>query len=189
MAKLQHKALNKGIDLESKLMEQLTEYDTKVIDVMTDELKSLEAEYEALQLIGNVRTEFNIEKYLDNQRRLKELPILISDLNRDRLKAIEDKSKLKDSICRGIYAEVGDEYRAEFNSNVETMVAEYDKALTKLIEVNKQMEALESEYKYGLQNVIATKGIYLSLNVQPFINEVMSEHNLNNKSLHLYYAK
>lgn len=189
MKKLQYDALNRGIELESKLMEQLEEYDTKVIDVMAEELENLEAEYEALKLNGNVMTEFNIDEYQYNQRRLKELPTLISDLYRDKLKAIEDKSKLKDSLCKGIYSEVGAEYRAEFNSNMETLINEYDKALTKLIEVNKQMEALEYDYNNGLDNVIATKGIYMTINRHPFINEVMDKHNLNNKSLYLNYAK
>lgn len=189
MAKLQNKYLNKGIELENKLMEQLKEYDTNVVDTMANELKSLEAEYEALKLNGNVRTLFNMDEYLANQRRLKELPTIISDLRRDKLKAIDDKQILKDSLCNGIYAEIGEEYRDEFNSNMEILKVEYDKALTKLIEVNKQMETLEKDYKYGLDNVIHTKGIYLTINRHPFVNEVMTTHNLNKNTFNLVYAK
>lgn len=189
MGKLQYKALNKGIELENKLMEQLAEYDEKVIDVMANELEGLEAEYDALKLNGNVRTEFNIDEYQHNQRRIKELPSLISDLRRDKLKAIDDKSKLKDELCRGIYAEIGDEYRDEFNCNMEILKDEYDKALTKLISVYRDIEELEKDYKYGLDNVINTKGIYLNINRHPFINEVMRNHNLNDKTLNLIYAK
>lgn len=189
MAKLQYKALNKGIELENKLMEQLAEYDEKVIDTMAEELENLEAEYEALKLNGNVMTEFNIDEYQHNQRRLKELPTLINDLYRDKLKAIEDKSKLKDSLCKGIYSEVGEEYREEFNSNMEILINQYDKALTQLIELNKQMETLEYDYKWGLDNVISTKGIYLTINKDIFINKTLEKHNLNKKSLDLYNAK
>ena len=189
MAKLQNKYLNKGIELENKLMEQLKEYDTNVVDTMANELKSLEAEYEALKLNGNVRTLFNMDEYLENQRRLKELPTLIYDLKRDKLKAIDDKSKLKDELCRGIYAEVGDEYIDEFNSNMETLKAEYDRVLTKLISVYRDIEKLEKDYKYGLDNVINTKGIYLTINRHPFINEVMRNHNLNKNTFNLVYAK
>lgn len=189
MAKLQYKALNKGIELENKLMEQLKEYDTKVVNTMAEELENLEAEYEALKLNGNVMTEFNIDEYQNNQRRLKELPTLINNLYRDKLKAIEDKSKLKDSLCKGIYSEVGEEYRAEFNSNMEILIKEYDRALTLLIELNKQMETLEYDYKWGLDNVISTKGIYLTLNKDIFINQILGKHNLNKKSLDLYNAK
>ena len=189
MAKLQYKAYNKAVELENKLMEQLAEYDENVIDVMANELENLEAEYEALKLNGNVRTQFNMEEYLENQRRIKELPTLINDLYRDKLKAIEDKSKLKDSLCKGIYSEVGEEYRAEFNSNMEILIKEYDRALTLLIELNKQMETLEYDYKWGLDNVIHTKGIYLTINKDIFVNKILEKHNLNKKSLDLYNAK
>ena len=187
--KLQYKALNKGIELENKLIEQLAEYDTKVIDAMSEQLENLEAEYDALKLNGNVMTEFNIDEYQHNQRRIKELPTLINDLYRDKLKAIEDKSKLKDSLCKGIYSEVGEEYRAEFNSNMEILINQYDKALTQLIELNKQMETLEYDYKWSLDNVINTKGIYLTINKDIFVNKILEKHNLNKKSLDLYNAK
>lgn len=189
MAKLQYKALNKGMELENKLMDQLREYDEKVVNTMAEELENLEAEYEALKLNGNVMTKFNIDDYQHNQRRLKELPILINDLYRDKLKAIEDKSKLKDNLCKGIYSEVGDEYRAEFNSNMEILIKEYDRVLTKLIELHNQMKTLEYDYKWGLDNVISTKGIYLTINRYPFINKILEKHNLNNNSLDLYNAK
>lgn len=189
MAKLQYKAYNKAIELENKLMEQLKEYDTKVVNTMAEELENLEAEYEALKLNGNVRTSFNMEEYLENQRRIKELPTLISDLQRDRIKAIEDRKILKDELCRGIYKEVGEEYRAEFNSNMEILKDEFDKALTQLIELNKQMETLEYDYKWGLDNVISTKGIYLTINKDIFVNKILEKHNLNKKSLDLYNAK
>lgn len=189
ITKLKYKVYNKGIDLEIKLIEQLEEYDEKVVSLMAKELESLEAEYEHLKLNGNVITSFNINEYQQNQRRLKELPLLISDLRRDKLKAIEDRQALKDSLCKGIYAEIGKDYIEEFNSNMEVLKYEYDKALTKLIEVDKQMEEMEREYNYGLKNVIKTKGIYLTINRYPFINQIMEDHNLNNKTLNLYYAK
>lgn len=189
MGKLQYKAYNKAIELEDKLIKQLEEYDENVVNTMAHELENLEAEYEALKINGNVITSFNMNEYLENQRRLKELPTLISDLRRDKLKAIDDKSKLKDSICRGIYTEVGDEYIDEFNSNMEILKDEFDTALTKLISVYRDIEELEKDYKYGLDNVINTKGIYLTINRHPFINEVMRNHNLNDKTLNLIYAK
>lgn len=187
--KLQYEAYNKAVALENKLMEQLKEYDEKIVNTMANELDNLEAEYEALKLNGNVRTDFNMDEYLVNQRRIKELPTLISDLQRDRIKAIEDRKILKDELCRGIYKEVGEDYRAEFNSNMEILINEYDKALTQLIELNKQMETLEYDYKWGLDNVISTKGIYLTLNKDIFINQILEKHNLNKKSLDLYNAK
>lgn len=189
MAKLQYKVLNKGIELESKLMEQLAEYDEKVIDAMTVELERLEAEYDALKLKGNVRTDFNMEEYLANQRRLKELPTLISDLQRDRLKAIDDKSKLKDSLCKGIYADVGEEIREEFKSNMDILQSGLDEALTEVIKIYKQMRELDNSYNDAISNVIATSGIYLTMAHEPYFNKVLSEHGLNQKSFNLYYAK
>lgn len=187
--KLQYEAYNKAVELENKLMDQLKEYDTKVVNTMAEELENLEAEYEALKLNGNVRTDFNMDEYLENQRRIKELPTLISDLQRDRIKAIEDKKILKDELCRGIYKEVGEDYRTEFNSNMEILINKYDEALTQLIELNNQMKNLEYDYKWGLDNVISTKGIYLTLNKDIFINKILEKHNLNKKSLDLYNAK
>lgn len=189
MVKLQYGALNKGIELEKRMVEQLEEYDEKVVDAMTNELEKLESEHADLIKNGNVRTDFNIIEYQENQKRLKELPQLISDLRRDKIKAIEDKSKLKDSLCKGIYTEIGDDYREEFNSNMENLKAEYDKALTKLIEVNKQMNVLEQDYQYGLENVIRTQGIYLTLDKAPYIYDVMRNHNLSEKVFFLNHAK
>lgn len=189
MAKLQYEVLNKGIELENKLMEQLAEYEEKVVNTMSNELRNLENEYEALKLNGNVRTDFNIDEYLENQRRIKELPTLISDLQRDKLNAIEDKSKLKDQLCRGIYKEVGEEYKAEFNSNMEILINDYDKALTKLIELNNKIETLEDDYKWGIENVISTKGIYLTISKDVFISDILEKHNLNRNLVNLYNAK
>lgn len=189
MGKLQDKYLNKGIELEEKLAEQLDEYDEKVIHKMTDELEKLEAEHEQLKLNGNVRTEFNIDEYFQSQKRLKELPTLISDLNRDRLKAIEDKSKLKESICRGIYAEIGDGFREEFNSNMEILKSDFDKSLTATIKYYNEMKDLDNIYNSALCNTIRTKGIYMTLEYEKYFIEILRKHNLNQNTLNFIYAK
>lgn len=179
MAKLQYKALNKGIELENQLIDQLAEYDERVVNTIANQLEGLEAEYEELKENGNVKTSFNLEEYTNNQRRLKELPDLIGSLHIEKLKAIEDKSKLKDSLCRGIYAELGDEYRTEFDANMKLLQYEFDDALTKLIEVYNQMNEVESDYKHGLYNVIHTRGIYLTIDRYPYVSKILQRHNLN----------
>ena len=66
---------------------------------------------------------------------------------------------------------------------------EYDKALSTMIAVDKQMRALETEYKNGLYNVMSTKGVYMTVDRASKMYRLHSEHNLNAKSIDLQYAK
>lgn len=179
MEKLKYEIYNKGIQMEEQLYNQLQNYDEVVVGVVDEKLAALKKEREELQINSNVisiDTDMNV--YLENQQRLKELPTLIFDTENERLKAINNKKNYQDKLCKGIYQEIGGEYAAEYNENMQILSNEYKKYLTKMIELHKEMEQLERDYKFGLNTVINTKGVYLTIDKYPYINKIHSEHNI-----------
>lgn len=190
MAKLQYGVLNKGIEMEEQLEAQLNSYDDKVVGAVDKQIADLKAELENLTLNANVITlDTDMDEYMANQQRLKELPNLIVDVERERTKLVDNRQSYKEDICKGIYREIGSEYVAEFNDNMEALMKEYDKALSTMIAIDKQMRALETEYKNGLYTVMSTKGVYMTIDRASMMYRLHSEHNLNNKSIDLQYAK
>lgn len=189
MAKLQFEVLNKGITMEDQLFSQLENYDTKVVGALDSHIKELKAELQHLTLTANqITLDTDMDEYMVNQQRLKELPKLIEDAERERLKVINNRENYKEDVCKGIYNDLGSDYVAEFDSNMEALCKEYDKALTTLISLDKQMRELESQYKDGLYTVMGTKGVYMTIDRASKLYHLHSKHNLNNKSLDLLYA-
>lgn len=163
MAKLQHKALNKGIELETKIEEQLKEYDEKIINAMTTELAKLKAEYNELKVTANVRDVFDLDGYIAKQNRLRELPHLIANLDSDRLKAINDKEQLQNDLCINVYKEFGAEYEKEYWDNREKLEKELDELAKKYNEIGNQIADMTTKYNDGLHTVIGTKGVYMGV--------------------------
>ena len=190
MAKLQYEVLNKGIEMEEQLYDQLNNYDEKLVGLVDKHIAELKAELEHLTLNANkITLDTDMDVYMANQQRLKDLPNLILDAERERLKLIENKKSYKDDICKGIYREIGSDYVEEFNSNLDALIKEYDKALSTMIAIDKQMRELETEYNNGLYTVIHTKGVYMGISRTPKMFKLHSEHNLNDKSIDLQYAE
>lgn len=190
MAKLKSKMLNIGYEKEVAMWEQLNKYDEDVVGAVDTQIKDLKEELEHLTLTANTITVgMDMNEYMKNQQRLKDLPNLIMEAERERLSLINNKDSFQAEVCKSIYKEIGEDYSAEFADNMETLVAEYDVALTKLIAVYRQMEQLERDYDDNLHTVLNTKGVYASLLKAPYINKINETHNLNNKSLYLNYAK
>lgn len=179
MSKMKYDMYNKGIEMEQQLYNQLENYDSAIVGVVDEKLKALKKEYEELKVNSNVigiDTDMNI--YLNNQQRLKELPLIIDDTERERLKLIENKKEFKDKLCKGIATEIGVDYAAEFDKNMKQLTTEYNKHLTKLIELHNQMEEMERDYNNALFEIIHTKGIHITMNKAPYINNVHAQHNI-----------
>lgn len=190
MAKLQYEVLNKGIEMEEQLYAQLDSYNEKVVGAVDNHITDLKAELEHLAVTANsITLDTDMDEYMANQQRLKELPNLIVDAERERVKLINNRQSYKDDICKGIYREIGSEYVAEFNSNLDALMKEYDKALSTMIALDKQMRELEVDYKMGLATVRSTNGVYMTIDKSPKLYKLHSEHNLNAKSIDLQYAK
>lgn len=164
MEKLQYIALNKGIELETKIEEQLNEYDEKIINVMTTELSKLKAEYEDLKVTANVRDVFDLDGYIAKQNRLRELPHLIDNLHRDRLKAIEGKEQLQKDLCISVYNEIGAEYQKEYFDNTDILKSELDALADKYNEICSMIDDITDKYNGGLHTVKGTKGVYMAFN-------------------------
>lgn len=179
MAKLKYEIYNKGIEMEQQLHNQLDNYESAIIGGVDEKLASLKNEYEELKIKANVITiDTDMNEYLKSQERFKKLPSIIVDVERERLKLIENKNEFKDRLCKGIAAEIGGEYKAEFNENMQQLAKEYDKHMAKLIELNSQMDKLEIDYRSALYSTIHTKGVYMSMDKAPHIYKVHSEHNI-----------
>lgn len=163
MKKLQYKALQKGIELETKIEEQLNEYDEKIINAMTTELSKLKAEYEELKVTANVRDVFDLDSYIAKQNRLRELPHLIANLDSDRLKAIEGKDQLQNNLCLNVYREFGSEYEKEYWDNREILEKELDELAKKYNEIGNQISDMTTKYNDGLHTVISTKGVQMGV--------------------------
>ena len=190
MAKLQYEVLDKGIEMEEQLYAQLDSYNEKVVGAVDKQIADLKAELEHLTVAANkITLDTDMDEYMANQQRLKELPNLIVDVERERVKLVNNRQSYKDDICKGIYREIGSKYIAEFDANMEALMKEYDKALSTMIAVDKQMRELETKYKNGLYNVMSTKGVYMSVDRASKMYRLHSEHNLNAKSIDLQYAK
>lgn len=187
MSKLKYEIYNKGVEAEQKLYNQLDKYDDAIVGVVSDRLKSLKTEYEELKINSNViGIDTDMNEYLNNQQRLKELPIIIADTEREKIKLIKNKEEYKDKLCKGIAAEIGEEYAAEFNENIKILSSEYNKHLTKLIELHNKMEEMEADYNAALFETINTKGVYITINKAAPINNIHLEHNVK---LNLFGAK
>lgn len=190
MAKLKYDMLSKGIEMEEQLYAQLDNYNEKLVGAIDRQIAELKDELEALTLSANkITLDTDMDVYMANQQRLKELPTLIEDTERERKKIVDNREHYKDDMCKSIYKEIGSDYVAEFNSNMEALMKEYDKALSTMIAIDKQMRELESEYNNGLYTVRNTKGIYMTMDRVPKLHRLHSEHNLNGKSIDLQYAK
>lgn len=179
MSKLKSEVYNKGIQMEEQLYNQLENYDNVIVGVVDEKLAALKKELEELKINSNVigiDTDMNI--YLNNQQRLKELPIIIDDTERERLKLIKNKEEYKYKLCKGIAAEIGVDYAAEFDDNMKILSTEYNKHLTKIIELHNQMEEMERDYNAALFETIHTKGVYITINKSPYINKIHAKHNV-----------
>lgn len=187
MSKLKYEIYNKGVEAEQKLYNQLDNYDNAIVGVVSDRLKSLKTEYEELKINSNViGIDTDMNEYLNKQQRLKELPTIIADTEREKIKLIKNKEEYKDKLCKGIAAEIGEEYAAEFNENIKILSSEYNKHLTKLIELHNKMEEMEADYNAALFETINTKGVYITINKAAPINNIHLEHNVK---LNLFGAK
>ena len=187
MSKLKYEIYNKAIGLEQQLYNQLDNYDDVIVGVVSDRLKSLKTEYEELKINSNViGIDTDMHEYLNKQQRLKELPTIIADTEREKIKLIKNKEEYKDKLCKGIAAEIGEEYAAEFNENIKILSSEYNKHLTKLIELHNKMEEMEADYNAALFETINTKGVYITINKAAAINGIHLEHNVK---LNLFGAK
>ena len=187
MSKLKYEIYNKAIGLEQQLYNQLDNYDGVIVGVVSDRLKSLKTEYEELKINSNViGIDTDMHEYLNKQQRLKELPTIIADTEREKIKLIKNKEEYKDKLCKGIAAEIGEEYAAEFNENIKILSSEYNKHLTKLIELHNKMEEMEADYNAALFETINTKGVYITINKAAPINNIHLEHNVK---LNLFGAK
>lgn len=187
MSKLKYEIYNKAIGLEQQLYDQLDNYDGVIVGVVSDRLKSLKTEYEELKINSNViGIDTDMHEYLNKQQRLKELPTIIADIEREKIKLIKNKEEYKDKLCKGIAAEIGEEYAAEFNENIKILSSEYNKHLTKLIELHNKMEEMEADYNAALFETINTKGVYITINKAAPINNIHLEHNVK---LNLFGAK
>lgn len=187
MSKLKYEIYNKGVEAEQKLYNQLDKYDDAIVGVVSDRLKSLKTEYEELKINSNViGIDTDMNEYLNKQQRLKELPTIIADTEREKIKLIKNKEEYKDKLCKGIAAEIGEEYAAEFNENIKILSSEYNKHLTKLIELHNKMEEMEADYNAALFETINTKGVYITINKAAPINNIHLEHNVK---LNLFGAK
>lgn len=187
MSKLKYEIYNKAIGLEQQLYDQLDNYDGVIVGVVSDRLKSLKTEYEELKINSNViGIDTDMHEYLNKQQRLKELPTIIADTEREKIKLIKNKEEYKDKLCKGIAAEIGEEYAAEFNENIKILSSEYNKHLTKLIELHNKMEEMEADYNAALFETINTKGVYITINKAAPINNIHLEHNVK---LNLFGAK
>lgn len=187
MSKLKYEIYNKAIGIEQQLYDQLDNYDDVIVGVVSDRLKSLKTEYEELKINSNViGIDTDMHEYLNKQQRLKELPTIIADTEREKIKLIKNKEEYKDKLCKGIAAEIGEEYAAEFNENIKILSSEYNKHLTKLIELHNKMEEMEADYNAALFETINTKGVYITINKAAPINNIHLEHNVK---LNLFGAK
>lgn len=187
MTKLKYEMYNKGIELEQQLYNQLENYDSAIVGAVDESLSVLKNEYEELKINSNViGIDTDMNMYLQNQQRVKELPALIEDTERERLKLIENKKEFRNKLCKGIAAEIDVDYVAEFDDNMKILSNEYNKHLIKIIEIYNQMEQLERDYNAALFETIHTKGVYMTLDKSRFINSVHSEHNI---VLNLYGAR
>ena len=187
MEKLKFEIYNKAIGLEEKLYNQLDNYDGAIVGVVNENLAALKTEYEELKVNSNViDVNTDMKDYLNKQQRIKELPVIIADTEREKIKLINNKEEYKNKLCKGIAAEIGQEFAAEFNDNMKILSSQYEKHLTKMIEIYKEMEELERDYNAALFETIHTKGIYITINKSPFINQVHAEHNVK---LNLVNAK
>lgn len=187
MSKLKYEIYNKAIGLEQQLYNQLDNYDDVIVGVVSDRLKSLKTEYEELKINSNViGIDTDMNEYLNKQQRLKELPTIIADTEREKIKLIKNKEEYKDKLCKGIAAEIGEEYAAEFNENIKILSSEYNKHLTKLIELHNKMEEMEADYNAALFETINTNGVYITINKSAAINGIHSNHNI---VLNLYGAR
>lgn len=187
MSKLKFEMYNKGIEMEQQLYNQLENYDGVIVGVVDEKLKALKTEYEELKINSNViGIDTDMHEYLNKQQRLKELPTIIADTEREKIKLIKNKEEYKDKLCKGIAAEIGEEYAAEFNENIKILSSEYNKHLTKLIELHNKMEEMEADYNAALFETINTKGVYITINKAAPINNIHLEHNVK---LNLFGAK
>lgn len=187
MSKLKYEIYNKAIGLEQQLYNQLDNYDDVIVGVVSDRLKSLKTEYEELKINSNViGIDTDMHEYLNKQQRLKELPTIIADTEREKIKLIKNKEEYRNKLCKGIAAEIGEEYAAEFNENIKILSSEYNKHLTKLIELHNKMEEMEADYNAALFETINTKGVYITINKAAPINNIHLEHNVK---LNLFGAK
>ena len=179
MEKLKFEIYNKAIGLEQKLYSQLDNYDSSIVGVVNENLAALKTEYEELKVNSNViDINTDMKDYLNKQQRIKELPVIIADTERERLKLINNKEEYKNKLCKGIAAEIGQEFTTEFNNNMKILSSQYEKHLTKMIEIYNEMEELERDYEAALFETIHTKGIYISVNKHPYINKVHGQHNV-----------
>ena len=187
MSKLKYEIYNKAIGLEQQLYDQLDNYDGVIVGVVDEKLKALKTEYEELKINSNViGIDTDMHEYLNKQQRLKELPTIIADTEREKIKLIKNKEEYRNKLCKGIAAEIGEEYAAEFNENIKILSSEYNKHLTKLIELHNKMEEMEADYNAALFETINTKGVYITINKAAPINNIHLEHNVK---LNLFGAK
>ena len=187
MEKLKFEIYNKAIGLEQKLYSQLDNYDSSIVGAVNENLAALKTEYEELKVNSNViDINTDMKDYLNKQQRIKELPVIIADTEREKIKLIKNKEEYKNKLCKGIAAEIGQEFAAEFNENIKILSNKYNKHLTKMIELHKEMEQLERDYNAALFETINTTGVYITLNKSAAINGIHSNHNI---VLNLYGAR
>lgn len=156
---------------------------------MSRELETLKVEYEDLKINGNKITSFNKDEYFKKQARLKELPQIIEQLERDKIKAYGDKEEFKSALCKNIHENIGADIKEEYNYNKNILVDAFEEHLINLINIYKELEQLTNNYKNSVSEVLNTRGIYLTLEHDSDLNNIKESHNMGGDRLYLVYAK
>lgn len=186
MAKLKYDMYKRGIEAEEKFLNRVEEFENNIVGAVERNIEELKLEQQDLERETTIITiETDMDELMEKKRRLKEIPQLIQEAQGELSLVKKEKQQYVDEYGKGIAKSIGMAYLDEFQDNAEILAEEYDKALTKLIEIDKKLRKLEEDYNRGIGAIRSCRGVYLTANKNPILAEIIHKHNLNNMTLDL----
>ena len=178
--KFKKEGLTKAKNLIENMYNELDKFTEININAPLQKLEELKKEEQHLKINGNViNEEIGMVEYLKNQKRLKELPNEISELQRGINLATVRKEEMVEELSLLVYKQTKEAINKEFDAQMCELQKELFEPFTEISKIVNEMRDISDEYIDVLRPISSTKGVYIDISALGYISQVASIFNVN----------
>lgn len=178
--KLKRDELTKAKNLIANMYNELEKFTETNINVHSKKLEELKKEEQHLKINGNViNEEIGMAEYLENQKRLKELPIEISELQGGINLAKDRKEEMTAELSLLVYKQTNDAINKEFDIHMCELQKELFEHFKEISKIVTEMTNITDEYTDALMPISGTRGVYIDMSAYNYISPVADVFNVN----------
>lgn len=178
--KFKKDGLTKAKNLIENMYNELDKFTEININEPLKKLEELKKEEQHLKINGNViNEEIGMAEYLKNQKRIKELPNEIAELQRGIHLAEARKKEMADELSLLVYQQTKDAINKEFDIQMCEFQKELFEHFTGISKIVNEMRDISDEYIDALRPISSTRGVYIDISANNYISPIASIFNVN----------